>query len=46
MHWDTFKEDNCSTVGGYGGCRVSKVQAGTTSELIQIPAEFDFSFCS
>ena len=31
MHWDTFKQDNYSTVGGEGECRVGKVQAGTTS---------------
>ena len=22
MHWDTFKQDDYSTVGGDGGCRV------------------------
>ena len=33
MHWDTFKEDNYSTVGGDGGCRVGKVRAGTTSPM-------------
>ena len=31
MHWDTFKQDNYSIVGGDGGCRVGKVRAGTTS---------------
>ena len=31
MHWDTFKQDNYSAVGGDGGCRVGKVWAGTTS---------------
>ena len=31
MHWDTFKQDNYSTVGGDGGCRVGEVRAGTTS---------------
>ena len=33
MHWDTFKQDNCSTVGGDGGCRVGEVRAGTTSPM-------------
>ena len=33
MHWDTFKQDNYSTVGGDGGCRVSEVWAGTTSPM-------------
>ena len=33
MHWDTFKQDNYSTVGGDGGCRVGEVQAGTTSPM-------------
>ena len=33
MHWGTFKQDNCSTMGGDGGCRVDKVQAGTASPL-------------
>ena len=33
MHWDTFKQDNYSTVGEDGGCRVGKVQAGTTSPM-------------
>ena len=23
--WDTFKQGNCNTVGGDGGCRVGKV---------------------
>ena len=30
MHWDTFKQDNYSTVGGDGGCRVGEIRAGTT----------------
>ena len=30
LHWDTFKQDNYSTVGGDGGCRVGEVRAGTT----------------
>ena len=30
---DTFKQDNYSTVGGDGGCRVGKVRAGTTSPI-------------
>ena len=33
MHWDTFKQDNYSTVGGDGGCRVGEVRAGTTSPM-------------
>ena len=33
MHWDTFKQDNYSTVGGDGGCRVGEVWAGTTSPM-------------
>ena len=33
MHWDTFKQDNDSTVGGDGGCRVGEVRAGTTSPM-------------
>ena len=32
-HWDTFIRDNYSTVGGERGCRVSKVQASTTSPM-------------
>ena len=31
MHWDTFKLDNYSTVGGHGGGRVGEVRVGTTS---------------
>ena len=31
MHWNTFKQDNYSTVGGDGGYIVGEVQAGTTS---------------
>ena len=31
MHWDTFKLDNYSTVGGDGGGRVDEVRAGITS---------------
>ena len=31
MHWDTFKQDNYSTLGGEGGCRVGEVRASTTS---------------
>ena len=34
MHWDTFKQDNGSTVGGDGGCRVGEVRAGTTSPVL------------
>ena len=33
MHWDTFKQDNYSTVGGDGGCRVGKGRASTTSPM-------------
>ena len=33
MHWETFKQDNYSTVGGDGGCRVGEVRAGTTSHM-------------
>ena len=33
MHWDTFKQDNYTTVGGDGGCRVGEVRAGTTSPM-------------
>ena len=33
MHWDTFKQDVYSTVGGDGGCRVGEVRAGTTSPI-------------
>ena len=33
MHWDIFKEDNYSTVGGDGGCRDGEVQASTTSPI-------------
>ena len=33
MHWDTFKQDNYSTVGGDGGYSVGEVQAGTTSPM-------------
>ena len=31
MHWDTFKQDNNSTVGGDGGCRAGEGQSSTTS---------------
>ena len=31
MHWDTFKHDKYSTVGGDGGSRVGEVRHGTTS---------------
>ena len=33
MHWDTFKQDDYSTVGGDGGCRVGEVRADTTSPM-------------
>ena len=32
-----FKQDNYSTVGGDGGCRVSEVRAGTTSPPPPMP---------
>ena len=32
MHWDTFKQDDYSTVGD-GRCRVGEVWAGTTSTM-------------
>ena len=34
MHWDAFKQDNYSTVGGERGSRVSEVRAGTTSIIL------------
>ena len=33
MHWDTSKQDNDTTVGGGGGCRVGEIRAGTTSPM-------------
>ena len=33
MYEDTFKQDDYSTVGGDGGCRVDEVRAGTTSPM-------------
>ena len=30
---DTFKQDNNSTVGGDGGCRVDEVRDGNTSPM-------------
>ena len=33
MPWDTIKQDNYSTMGGDGRCRVGEVQAGTTSTM-------------
>ena len=33
MHCDTLKQDDDSTVRGYGGSRVGEVQAGTTSPM-------------
>ena len=33
MHWDTYKQDNYSTVAGDGGCRVGEVRASTTSSI-------------
>ena len=43
MHWNTFKQDNYSTVRGDGGCRVGEVRAGTTSP---IPNHKGFLSCS
>ena len=33
IHWDTFKQDNYSTVLGDGGCMVGKVRGSTTSPM-------------
>ena len=33
---DTFKQDNYSTVGGDGGCRVDEVRVGTTCPTIRV----------
>ena len=34
MHWDTFKQDNYTTVEGMGDlCRVGDVRADTTSPM-------------
>ena len=35
MHWDTFnfKQDDYSTVGGHGGCRVGELRVGTTPPM-------------
>ena len=33
MHCDTLKQDNDSTVRGYGESRVGEVRAGTTSTM-------------
>ena len=33
MHWDIFKQDNHSTVGGDGVCKAGEVRAGTTSPM-------------
>ena len=33
MHQNTFKQDDYSTMGGDGGCRVGGVRAGTTSPM-------------
>ena len=35
MHWDTFKQDNYSTVRGDGGGRVGEVRVGTTSPMLE-----------
>ena len=34
MHWDTFKQNNVSTVGGDRRCKVGEVRAGTTSSML------------
>ena len=33
MHWNTFKQDNYSTVEGDEECRVVEVRAGTTATV-------------
>ena len=33
MHWDSFKQDTFSTVGGDWGCRAGEVRASTTSPM-------------
>ena len=33
MPLDKIKQDNYSTMGGNGGCRVGEVRAGTTSPM-------------
>ena len=33
MQWNTFKQDNYSTVGEYGECRAGEVWANTTSPM-------------
>ena len=33
MHCNTFKQDNYTTVGGDGECRVGEVRADTTSPM-------------
>ena len=33
MHWNIFKHNNYSTVGGDGGCMVVEVRSGTTSPM-------------
>ena len=33
LHWDTLKQDDYSTVGGDGGCRVGEARASTTSPV-------------
>ena len=33
MYWDTFEQDNYSTVRRDGGCGVGEVRAGTTSPM-------------
>ena len=41
MSWDTFKQDNYSTMGGDGGFRVGEVQTGITYHL---PDHMGFKF--
>ena len=33
IHWDTFKQDKYSIVGGDGRCRLGKVRADNTSPV-------------
>ena len=40
-----FKQDNHSTVGGDGGCRVGEVRAGTTSPMPDHKGFLSYSNC-
>ena len=53
MHWNTFKQDNYSIVGGDGGCRGGEVRVGlglggeiwfdvATLKMTKIDSRFDF----